>query len=97
MAQRLIISDRARHEIGEAYQWYEEHLSGLGAEFLRSVDAQLSLIVESPNIHAEVRPRVRRALLSHFPYGVFYAAKGDITSILAVIHTARSPRGWPRR
>jgi len=97
MAQRLVISDRALREIGEAYEWYEERLPSLGAEFLRTLDAQFSLIVESPHLHAEVRPRVRRALLSHFPYGVFYATKGDITSILAVIHTARSPRRWPRR
>lgn len=95
MAQRLIVTDRARHEIGEAYHWYEEQLPGLGTEFLRALDAQFALIVASPRLHAEVRPSVRRALLSQFPFGVFYASKGEITSILAVIHTARKPGWWP--
>jgi hypothetical protein len=69
----------------------------LGADFLSALDAQFSLIVESPQLHAEVRARVRWAFVSRFPYGVFFATKGEITSILAVIHTARSPRRWPRR
>jgi hypothetical protein len=28
---------------------------------------------------------------------VFYASKGDIVSILGVVHTARNPHRWPRR
>ncbi len=30
MAYRLTVSDRAVREIGEAYEWYEEQLHGLG-------------------------------------------------------------------
>ena len=37
MAHRLVISDRAVREIGEAYDWYEEQLPGLGAEFLAAL------------------------------------------------------------
>lgn len=97
MAYRLTVSDRAVREIGGAYTWYEEQFSGLGIEFLEALDAQFQLIVQTPFLYAEVHQGVRRALLSHFPYGVFYASKGEVLSVLAVVHTAQSTRGWPRR
>lgn len=97
MAQRLKISDRALREMGEAYEWYEEQVTGLGTEFLEALDAQFELIARSPQLYAETQRGVRRALLSRFPYGVFYAFKGKIVSILGVVHTSRHPRRWPRR
>jgi toxin ParE1/3/4 len=97
MANRLIVSDRALREMGEAYEWYEEQVAGLGNEFLEALDVQFEVIAQSPHIYAETQRGVRRALLARFPYGIFYALKGDIVSILGVIHTARSPRRWPRR
>jgi plasmid stabilization system protein ParE len=97
MAQRLVVSDRAQREIGEAYEWYEERLPGLGTHFLNVLDAQFLVILESPELYAAILPRVRRALLPRFPYGVFFASKREFTSILAVVHTSRSPRFWPRR
>ena len=97
MAYQLTVSDRAVREIGEAYEWYEEQLHGLGAEFIDALDAQLQLITQTPLLFPEIRRGIRRTLLSHFPYGVFYASKGDVVSVLAVVHTARSPRRWPRQ
>ena len=97
MAYRLKVSARAVREIGEAYEWYEEQLHDLGAEFLDALDTQLRAIAQTPLLFSEIRRGVRRTLLSHFPYGVFYASKGDMVSVLAVVHTARNPRRWPRR
>jgi len=97
MAYQLTVSDRAVREIGEAYEWYEEQLHGLGAEFIDALDAQLQLITQTPLLFPEIRRGIRRTLLSHFPYGVFYASKGDVVSVLAVVHTARNPRRWPRQ
>ena len=79
MAYRLTVSDRAVREIGEACEWYEEQLHGLGAEFIDALDAQLQLITQTPLLFPEIRRGIRRTLLSHFPYGVFYASKGDVS------------------
>ena len=97
MAYRLVVSDRALREIGEAYEWYEEQVAGLGNEFFEALEAQFEVIAQSPQLYTEIQRGVRRALLARFPYGVFYASKGDIVSILGVVHTARNPRRWPRR
>jgi toxin ParE1/3/4 len=96
MAHRLAISDRAVREIGEAYEWYEEQVFGLGHDFLEGLQAKFEAISQSPGLYAETQRGVRRALLSTFPYGVFYATKGDLVSVLGVVHTSRHPRRWPR-
>ncbi len=97
MAYRLTVSARAVREIGEAYEWYEEQVAGLGHDFIETLEATFEVIVQSPRLYAEIQRGVHRALLSRFPYGVFYAMKGDIVSILGVVHTSRDPRSWPWR
>ena len=96
MAYRLKLSRRAILEIGEAYEWYEEQLPGLGMQFLGTLDNVFALVVRSPGLYAETQRGVHRALLAHFPYSVFYAIRGEDISILGVIHTSRHPRLWPR-
>ena len=96
MARRLIVSRRAAREVGQAFEWYEDQIPGLGYQFLAALDSQLKRIEESPLIYAEVHPRVRRALIRRFPYGVFYVLRHSVIAILAVVHTSRSPRRWPR-
>ena len=97
MAYRLTVSDRATREIGEAYGWYQEQSVGLGDDFLEALDLQFQAIIQTPQLYAQSQRGVRRALLRRFPYGTFYASKGEIISILAVVRTSRSPRRWPRQ
>jgi len=51
---------------------------------------------QAPLLYAEVIPNVRRALLPRFPYGLFYAVRGDLVHILAMLHDARNPSRWPK-
>ncbi len=44
MARKLTIFIAAELDISEAYDWYEAREFGLGAEFLRCIDACLNLI-----------------------------------------------------
>lgn len=96
MAFRLKFSSRALREIGEAQEWYELQSPGLGEEFIAAIELQLKRLEQAPLLYAEVIPRVRRTLLPRFPYGLFYAVKGDLIYVLAVLHDARSPKQWPK-
>ena len=40
---------------------------------------------------------IRRAMLSRFPYGVFYVVRGQTVRVLAVMHTSRDPQTWKTR
>ena len=96
MAFRLKFSSRALREIGEAQEWYELQSPGLGEEFIAAMELQLKRLEQAPLLYAEVIPDVRRALLPRFPYGLFYAVRGDLINVLAVLHDARNPRQWPK-
>lgn len=60
------------------------------------MELQLKRLEQAPLLYAEVIPRVRRALLPRFPYGLFYVVRGDLVNILAVLHDARKPSRWPQ-
>jgi len=96
MAYRLKFSTRALRETGEAQEWYELQSSGLGEEFVAAMELQLKRLEQAPLLYAEVIPNVHRALLPRFPYGLFYAVRGDLVHVLAVLHDARNPSHWPK-
>lgn len=50
MAARLVLAPEAELDIAEAYGWYESRRSGLGEEFLSSVDACVEAIRRKPEI-----------------------------------------------
>ena len=96
MAFRLKFSTRALREIGEAQEWYELQNPGLGEEFIAAMELQLKRLEQAPLLYAEVIPNVRRALLPRFPYGLFYAVRGNLVHVLAVLHDVRNPGRWPK-
>ena len=96
MAFRLKFSARALREIGEAREWYELQSPGLGEEFIAAMELQLKRLEQAPLLYAEISPRIRRALLPRFPFGLFYAVRGNLIHVLAVLHDARYPGRWPK-
>ena len=94
MASHLKFSSLALREIGEAQEWYELQSPGLGEEFIAAMELQLKRLEQAPLLYAEVIPGVRRSLLPRFPYGLFYAVRGNFIHVLAVSHDARNPKQW---
>ena len=66
-SRRLVLLRRAEAEIEEGRGWYEGQAPGLGRAFVLAIDGTLAGIRGHPAAHAEVRPRVRRALVRGFP------------------------------
>lgn len=94
---RIAIQPEAGSEIQEGYEWYESKAEGLGAEFIRAVDACLATIERNPTVYAVVHKQVRRALLRRFPYGIFYLIEGKTIVVIACFHAHRDPKRWRRR
>jgi len=93
----VIVRDEAEADIAEAAIWYERRSVGLGAEFVRSIDACFSLISRQPEIFPVVHRQARMALPRKFPYLVIYRAMPDSIHIVAVMHGNRHPRTWKSR
>ena len=94
---RLELRRAAKRDLFEARRGYDDRQPGLGASFLTAVDAALSTILQYPAIFPRVSPRVRRAKVGRFPYGIFYTFARDTVSVIAVLHNARDPQRWKER
>ena len=97
MTPRFIVRPLAEIDVAEAFDWYEQRSPGLGMEFLRAVDDTFAIIARTPQLFPQLQKNVRRARLRRFPYGVFFVARPDLISVLAVMHAHRDPRRWLSR
>jgi toxin ParE1/3/4 len=93
----LQIAAIAVDEIREARSWYEDQAAGLGRRFVGAVDVVLSTIRENPLMFPVVHQDIRRALLSRFPYGVFFRELPREVLVIGVVHLHRHPNTWKRR
>ena len=93
----VILRDEAEADMAEAALWYERRSLGLGAEFVRSVDACLALVSRQPTLFPAIHREARMALPRRFPYLIIYRVFPDFISVVAVIHGKRHPRRWKSR
>jgi plasmid stabilization system protein ParE len=97
MAAKLIVAPEAEQDLAEAYAWYDSQRSGLGEEFLTSVDACIQAICRTPEMHRQVHENYRRGLVRRFPYAVFYEYANDAVTVYCIFHTSRDPKKWRQR
>jgi len=97
MTRQFILRARAEHDIRSAFEWYESQRAGLGAEFLAALRERLEAVRSHPESIPVLYRGIRRAVLSRFPYLIFYIARPERVAVLAVLHHARNPAVWPRR
>jgi len=97
MSQNLIIRPEAEKDILSAFDWYEEQQSGLGADFAQELSKNMDMLIEFPEMYAELYRGIRRSLLKRFPYGVYYLVNEETNIELAVLHLAMDPARWKGR
>ena len=97
MTRRLVVRSAAEADIAEAALWYEDRAPGLGADFLRAVDAAFGEIERMPERYPTVHLACRRALLRHFPFTVYFIPAAELISVVACMHARRDPRSWQER
>lgn len=83
-------------DLAAGFGYYAEEAEGLGEGFLAAIDSVFDAIERYPQMFAQVHGEVRRALVSRFPYAVFYRVESRRVVVLTVLHTARDPRVWPQ-
>ena len=97
MSLELVLRPEAEADALEAYRWYNEHLPGLGEQFLAEIDRAIETLSANPEAPRKLHREFRRVLARRFPYAVFYAVRGDRIVVFAILHTARDPRLWRKR
>jgi len=65
--------------------------------FLDELDVIFRRIEDNPRQFPRIDSNVRRALLRHFPYGVYFIDDSHALAVLAVLHLHREPDMWKSR
>ena len=97
MSLPIVFRQAARNEFDAAADWYEQRRTGRGAQFTAAVRDVLNRIAEQPELYGQVFEDVREALVSRYPYCVYYRVESHQVIVLAVFHTARDPSIWQSR
>jgi plasmid stabilization system protein ParE len=97
MSRPTVFRRAARAEFDDAANWYDSRRTGLGAQFTAAVQKVLDRIAAQPDFYFKVYKDVREALVSVFPYCIYYQAEPKRVLVLSVFHTARDPAIWQGR
>jgi plasmid stabilization system protein ParE len=85
------ISPKAKKELMDASEWYDEDQIGLGEKFEREVLRKIKLIVSNP-LQYPLKKKMREANTDKFPYLIVYRINEKQNLIISVFHTSRHPR-----
>jgi len=80
-----------------ARDWYEARSPGLGDSFVSALEQVVDLVAALPEAFPEIAVGLRRALLSRFPYALYYRLEGEVIDVVACLHTRQSPSRWRSR
>jgi len=93
VTRQVVFRPEAADEVREAFEWYEHRRAGLGKEFAQAVDGIIIRIIDNPLAYQRAYKETRRAVLSRFPYAVYYRLVGEDVVIQAV-HGRQHPSRW---
>ena len=96
MALPVVYRRKVGRDLAGGFGYYEGQSEGLGERFLAAVDSAFDAIERYPEMFSRVHGEVRRAVISKFPYAVFFRIDPKRVVVLTVLHTARDPKLWPR-
>ena len=87
----------ADEEFREAARYYESEAAGVGIAFIAAVHKAVSEVLVFPLAAPVVRDSVRKKVLRHFAYNLYYSVAADILVIVAVAHQRKRPNYWRAR
>lgn len=85
---------RARNEILEAWQWYEDRKEGLGDRFINQIDLKIKQIIQAPERYPKKKKYFRETKIDVFPYLLIYkiAKRKKVVIIISLFHMSRNPK-----
>jgi len=97
LSLRVVFRRAARAEFDDAAAWYEQRRNGLGLAFVAATHLLIDQIAAQPALYPQVYRGIREALVSSYPYCVYFVDEPNQLVILSVFHTARDPSIWQNR
>ena len=92
MSYTILVQSLAERDLLEAQEWYEARRPGLGDDFRLTIDGLPRRIANKPLAYPVVYHEIRRAVVRRFPYLLYFMVRQDIVTVVACLHSKRSPR-----
>ena len=86
----------ALEELLETQRWYGKREPALANDFAQTVAAAVERIRHSPQSFPLIHGRIRRLVLSRFPYAVYFREQGAEILVIA-LHGRQDPHRWQQR
>ena len=96
MPREVVFRLQAEDDALAVHAWYESRRVGLGREFGHALDALIATIVDNPFLFRRVHAETRRAVLSRFPYAVYFRCS-DTEVVVLAIHGRQHQSRWQER
>lgn len=90
----LKVRRRTHAEIRAAFERYRAESPRAADAFLRKVRDAIAAITENPQQFHVLRGRLRRVMLPHSPYAVYFKIYRHHISVVGVVHLRRDPKHW---
>ena len=97
MNYTLIFHRDVNSDIHDSFVWYETQRTGLGADFVLSLEATFENIMRNPERFPISEEDTRKALVFRFPFVVIYQILQEKILIIAVFHSSRNPQNYKSR
>jgi len=91
MSLPVVFRPQAERELLDAEQWYEDRSPGLGRQFRTAADQTVANVSTRPLSFPTVQTDTRRALVSRFPYCLYFALVDDCVVVVGVLRARRDP------
>lgn len=97
MKRIVRLREEADRDLTAAASWYEQQRVGLGHDFLDEALAALHRVAAQPLTYPVVHRNTRRALMTRFPFGIYFRVEESRIVVVAVVHGSRHPSRWQTR
>jgi toxin ParE2 len=87
----------AQQEVADAMMYHEHISPKLADQFLAEFNASIQRITVHPRAWPPLGNRLRRCLLTDFPYQLVYEIEGGDIRVYAFAHLKRRPNYWRKR
>src|ERR1043165_4901738 len=94
MSYSIVLRPKAEKAIDGAAGWYEARNPRASRAFLDAVDAALARILENPHQFPVLKHKLRRVIVTGFPYSVLFRDVGTTLIVTNCVHFRRHPRHW---
>jgi toxin ParE1/3/4 len=91
MSRSVIFRPIAEQDLSEAFGWHSERSMELGDDFLVCVDDAIKIIRDTPELFPIVHKKIRKVIIRHFPYSIYYTTTNVKVYIHAIYHVKRDP------